>query len=818
MFLCELHGNLYFRCIKMKSKFNSYRNLALCLIGALFFTGTFAQLPGTFPDKDDITWHSFSKDASGSMPCGGGDIGLNVWVEKGDVLFYIAKSDAFDENNTLLKLGRVRIHLSPNPFTDAAFSQTLHLADGSIYIKGMLDNRPVQLHLWVDVHRPVIHGSIRFTGTARKTRYPSFNAQLTYESWRDKDHIVKGKENNQNSYKFGPQGIIKVKKDHIELGQDKHLGGQVVFYHANTGPTVFDAAVHQQGLDSIKSELYDPLDNRISGGILYAKQLVPAGTLTGKYQSTPFTGYQLKTVKPVHTLQFTIALAVSQSLDVTGWRSDLKKSERTSSQIKTDWTTTKSWWQSFWDRSFIDINPLQKQDSLNTRAWTMGQNYQLFRYMLGCNAYGKFPTKFNGGLFTYDPVLVDSSYPFTPDFRNWGGGTFTAQNQRLVYYPMLKSGDYDLMQPSFDFYNRLLKTAELRSKIYWHHKGASFTEQLENFGLPNPTEYSWKRPAGFDPGMQYNAWLEYEWDTVLEFCDMILQSRLYNGTDIRRYMPLIKSCLSFFDEHYQYLAKKRGARILDGHGHLILYPGSAAETYKLAYNASSTVAALSTVTKHLLALPEDMLDSSDRSYFRQLARRIPPLAFGEIDHHKVISPAVTWARINNVESPQLYPVFPWGIFGVGKPDLEVGLNTWRLDTSVIKNKSYIGWKQDNIFAARLGLRREAFQLTMDKFTDGPRRFPAFWGPGFDWIPDHNWGGSAMIGLQEMLLQTNGDSILLFPAWPAEIDVHFKLHAPHHTTVEAWLKNGQVSQLTVLPKSREKDVINYLHLSSVALEN
>jgi hypothetical protein len=35
----------------------------------------------------------------------------------------------------------------------------------------------------------------------------------------------------------------------------------------------------------------------------------------------------------------------------------------------------------------------------------------------------------------------------------------------------------------------------------------------------------------------------------------------------------------------------------------------------------------------------------------------------------------------------------------------------------------------------------------------------------------------MIGLQEMLLQTNGDSLLLFPAWPKEWDVTFKLHAP-----------------------------------------
>ena len=35
----------------------------------------------------------------------------------------------------------------------------------------------------------------------------------------------------------------------------------------------------------------------------------------------------------------------------------------------------------------------------------------------------------------------------------------------------------------------------------------------------------------------------------------------------------------------------------------------------------------------------------------------------------------------------------------------------------------------------------------------------------------------MIGLQEMLLQTNGELILLFPAWPLEWNVHFKLHAP-----------------------------------------
>ena len=68
------------------------------------------------------------------------------------------------------------------------------------------------------------------------------------------------------------------------------------------------------------------------------------------------------------------------------------------------------------------------------------------------------------------------------------------------------------------------------------------------------------------------------------------------------------------------------------------------------------------------------------------------------------------------------------------------------------------------------------------------------------------GGSGMIGLQEMLLQTNGAQILLFPAWPKEWNVHFKLHAPGNTTVEATLKDGKVTDLKVSPENRKKDII------------
>ena len=350
-----------------------------------------------------------------------------------------------------------------------------------------------------------------------------------------------------------------------------------------------------------------------------------------------------------------------------------------------------------------------------------------------------------------------------------------------------------------------LPAAEARTEVYWGHTGASFTEQLENFGLPDCTEYGWNRPTNFDKGVEYNPWLEYLWDTDLEFCLMMLETERYGTKDIHAYIPFIISCLTFFDKHYQALAAKKGSA-LDSAGHLILYPGSACETYKMATNASSTIAGLRTVITRLLELPITYLDNGQRNGIAAMLSRIPPLSFRECQGHTTIAPALHWERINNVESPQLYPLFPWGIYGLGKPGLDTAIDTWKYDTDVVKNRSYIGWKQDNIFAARLGLTTEAANLTLEKLKDAKTRFPAFWGPGFDWTPDHNWGGTGMIGLQEMLLQTDGKKILLFPSWPMNWNVHFKLHAPYNTTVEAVLKNGRIEMLKVTPEERKKDIL------------
>ena len=686
----------------------------------------------------DYVWTTQSRNSSESMPCGGHDIGMNVWVEDGDVLFYVSQSGWFDENNTLLKAGRWRIHFD-DQLVAGTFEQRLCLDDGAIYIT----LGDMKIRLWADVAEPVVFCDISSKKKVKTT--------LSYESWRYKDRNITKAECQQTSYKWTlPDGTVTF-ADSIEV-----LNNNLHFYHQNRNETVFDYTVKREFLEEVKDQLYNPIGGLRMEGTMKINGLLYKGTHEGEYAGTDYRAWDFcgETKKG----GFSICLGKATcSAGISKKRSAL-------------------WWHQYWQRSWIQTD--------NKEAAEMVRNYELFRYMLGCNANGQWPTKFNGGLFTFDPLYIPDGLPEngkgTPDYRKWGGGTMTAQNQRLVYWPMLKSGDAELLKPQLDTYLRMLPTAKLWAQHFWGHGGACFHEQIENSGLPNPAEYGKPKP-GQDRGVGRNAWLEYEWDTALEFCMMALQAREYAPeTSWDKYEPLIAECLKFFDEHYQYEANKRGAKTFDANGKLVIYPGSGCETYKMAYNPSCTIAALKAV------LEKWGKDSA-------MLYRIPEIPTRVIGGDTCIAPAIVWERIQNVETPQLYPVFPWRIYGSGRQGLQTAVNTYEKDPHALEMRSSKGWKQDNIWAACLGLTEEARRLNLEKLGSGPYRFPAFWDPGFDWAPDHNRGGTGMIGIQEMLLQeTPEGELLLFPAWPKEWNAKFRLHATGGRIVEVEINNGKIS--------------------------
>ena len=124
------------------------------------------------------------------------------------------------------------------------------------------------------------------------------------------------------------------------------------------------------------------------------------------------------------------------------------------------------------------------------------------------------------------------------------------------------------------------------------------------------------------------------------------------------------------------------------------------------------------------------------------------------------------------------------------------------------HRERLGWHQDAIQAALLGLRRRCKSAALARYATkhAGSRFPAFWGPNYDWIPDQDHGSVANAALQRMLIQCEDEKILLFPAWPKEWNVAFKLHAPMNTTVEGVYQDGKMQKLVVTPQSRAKDVV------------
>jgi len=108
-------------------------SLTACLLVSVW---TAAEASSQQLDDYNVVWTSPGPDSSASMPLGNGDIGLNLWVEaNGDLIFYLSKTDAWSGAGRLLKLGRVRVSLDPNPFrAGLPFRQTLHLRRGEIEI------------------------------------------------------------------------------------------------------------------------------------------------------------------------------------------------------------------------------------------------------------------------------------------------------------------------------------------------------------------------------------------------------------------------------------------------------------------------------------------------------------------------------------------------------------------------------------------------------------------------------------------------------------------------------------------------------------
>jgi len=428
-------------------------------------------------------------------------------------------------------------------------------------------------------------------------------------------------------------------------------------------------------------------------------------------------------------------------------------------------------------------------------TFVVSRGYALQRYITACAGRGRYPIKFNGSIFT---VSCPNS-PGHADYRRWGPG-YWWQNTRLPYLSLCASGDTEMMLPLFRMYAvDLLPFFSARTRRWLGQGGAFFPECIYFWGDQFPETYGWEPFEKRVDKLQPSGWHKWEWVGSLELSALMLDYWEHTQDHVflaKTALPAINEFLAFFDQRYA----------LDEKGKYFMHPAQALETWWSCTNSAPEVAGLRAVTERLLVLPDTVGTQEERRFWRQVHGRVPQLPVTQSPSgNPMLAPAGDYALKRNSEVPELYSVFPFRLVAFDKTEAPLAVEALKHR----KDRGPMGWRQDELFMAYLGQTDDAKEYLVRRARSKHvgSRFPAFWGPNYDWIPDQDHGGVLVRATQAMLMQTEGRRIWLRPAWPKEWNVRFKLHAPYNTLVQGEVREGKMINLSVTPVTRRADVVD-----------
>ncbi len=735
----------------------------------------------------NVIWNSPSKDASGQMPLGNGDVAAGVYaVEGGDLYLLLSKNDAYTYNGDLFKTGRVHISIKPNPFEKGkAFKQTLDLTTGSIRI----DADGVKIKLWADANRNVYHVEIDSPQDVAVSTAP--------ELWKRFDDCA---YNTSRAPLDEPTQDVRLEKD-----------GRIICYYNVGDRSVYPEELKYYSVEHMADKFPDPYRFNIFGNLTESPDMaLTEGALQGSGR----------------TFDIRIHARCQQEPKVDRWVAALEKQAAEKRDTRKDWEQHCRWWSDFWDKSWITVSdntvPAEEREkfsgeSVNGRriekdaGALVAQNYNVFRFLMACQSRGRVQTKFNGGLFT-QPLLTskpgkkrsseklgENLWMTHEDARDWGR-RFTYQNQRLLYWPLLMSGDFELMQPFFNYYSDLLPLRKAITQAWFGHEGAYYRENIEPTG--GERDCGDGKPPKTKPGENAGKgyYHSYYFTSGLETTAMMIDYAKYSGDKKfadQVLVPFAREVLLFFDKHY----------LRDPEGKIRLDPAMVLETWWVAVNPAPDIAGLQYCLDELLAMQAGT--KSDQRAWKRFRAEIPPVHLQEINGLKAIAPAQEWSHKKNSENGELYPVFPFRCFGLGLGTSDIVSVT--MTNRASKNSyNYKCWTQDQIHWAYAGDAAEAKDGLIHRYRHASTecRFPMYGSAGPDSCPDFDHFGSGSIALQRMLLQEAGGKILLLPAWPAEWDADFKLHLEGQTVVSGIVKKGRLEKWDIQPAARKKDVVVY----------
>lgn len=522
-------------------------------------------------------------------------------------------------------------------------------------------------------------------------------------------------------------------------------GNTGAWWHENGNETIYHQVNKASGMES-DYEFSDPLKNRTFGVSIATESGISSGN-----------GWKLKPQE-----RHTFYIAARSGVDIT--KDKLIASVKNIPTNEVFNKTHLEWFKQFWSKVWF-IAPDKRMDNFTVA-------YDFYRYFTAVSSgvNREFPLRFQMDLLKGN--LEENV---------WSTMLINAVQSYQAYFGIYRNGDWDALKSLERWYFDNRAFLEKYSKSHRKHDGFFIPYECNPFGtahystgFPGESAKSYKYLV--DEFMLYSIedhiYQMYSFEHGLAIMWLLSDAAIASGNEtefFEKALPFINGLVIFFLNEYK----------IGEDGKICFYPATSGESWFKCKNPSSWIALFKMFLPRISKIAKKYGYEPIIENCEKLLSVLPEIPIGRWDNADssvdVILPAEDFSRHEpiNFENPELYAIWPYGLYGLGKPDYELALNTYKNR----KNQNWAnGWNLDCIWAACLGLADEAAAFTEWQF---PTILKCPGGFSFETAPTHpeyeslpmtpsmQGMGNSVCALYEMLCHDNDGELLLLPGWPAE---------------------------------------------------
>ena len=493
-----------------------------------------------------------------------------------------------------------------------------------------------------------------------------------------------------------------------------------------------------------------------------------------------------------------------------------------------------AWWTEFWSRTFVHISTSDSRPYLAQRA------RELHLYLMASTSRGVLPPKWNGLLFSTEG-----------DSRQWGS-QFWVWTTEMMYWPLYAADAADLAEPFFWMYLQQLPDCEQAARQRWGAEGAFYGETTPFDGpvvLPDGIADEYQdvvlgRKQNTELSAEAQQWGQFDYSLAVFGEKRDVASGRYtwishvcsSGAELAMHawwrfrckgdMQWLRECayplLRGAAEFYRTFARKGE----DGCWHIL--GTNAHEDFWGVDDSIMDLAAIRGTVPLVLHAAEMLdLDAALLEGWRDLLENLAPYPMGGEPRSQALTGGVldpdAWAagHLNHVDgqhNPEdvwLNPVFPFEDWTLETRDATVDRIVHRLLDLAPRHASVLAGA-----ALPTAIRTPVAVARAGRGEDLPETIASYWRAfsplpnGLSLFEGTNAQSCEHLGLltltvQEALLQIVSRSpgepevISVFPAWPREWDVEFRLLARGGFLVSSRCVTGEVAFVEVLSRQGER---------------